>query len=50
MIVIIEEEVRKVSSAVITGLIGTSVSPFASDGLNEAFGFAVGLRSVRFCK
>ena len=50
MIVIVKKEVRKISSAVIAGSIGTSVSPFAGDGLNEAFGFAVGLRTIRFCK
>ena len=50
MIVIIEEEVRKVSGAVIAGLIATGISPFASDGLNEAFGLAIGLRTVRFGK
>ena len=50
MIVIIEKEVREVSGAVVTGLIGASISPFASDGLNEAFRFAVGLRAIRFGK
>jgi hypothetical protein len=48
MIVIVEEKVRKISSAMVAGLIGTSVGPFPRDGLNEAFRFAVGLRSVRF--
>jgi len=50
VIVIIEEEVRKIGCAVIAGLIATCVSPLASDGLDEAFGFAVGLRAVRFGK
>ena len=50
MIVIIEKEVREVSGAMVTGPVGTRVSPFASDGLNEAFGLAVGLRTIRFCK
>ena len=48
MIVIVEEEVRKVSRAMGAGLIGTSISPFAGDGLDEAFGLAVGLRSIGF--
>ena len=46
MIVIVEKEVRKVSSAVITGLIRSGISPFARDGLDEAFGLAVGLRTI----
>ena len=46
MVVIIEEEVREVSSAMVTRLIGTGIGPFASDGLDEAFGFAVSLRTV----
>ena len=50
MIVIIEEEVRKIGCTVIAGLIATCVSPLANDGLDEAFGFAVGLRAVRFGK
>jgi hypothetical protein len=50
MVVIIEEEVRKISSAMVAGLVGTGISPLAGDGLDEAFGFAVGLRTVRFCK
>ena len=48
MVVIIEKEVREIGCAVVAGLIATSVSPFASNRLNKAFGFAVGLRSVRF--
>ena len=34
----------------VTGAISTAVSPFASNGLDEAFGFTVGLRTVRFGK
>ena len=50
MIVIVEEEVRKIGCAMRTGCISASISPFAGDGLDEAFGFAVGLRTVRFGK
>ena len=44
-IVVVEVE-RKALSAVITGVIGTSVSPLAGDGLDEAFGLAIGLRPI----
>ena len=50
MIVIIKEEVREISGAMVTGPIGTGVSPFPGDGLNEAFGFPVSLRTIRFGK
>ena len=33
---------------VVTGAEGMSVGPFAAEGLDEAFGFAVGLRSIFF--
>ena len=45
--VIVEEEVRKKGSAVVTGLIRSGISPLADDGLDEAFGFAIGLRAIR---
>jgi len=48
MIVIVEEEVREVSGAMGTGAIGTSIGPFAGEGLDEAFGFAIGLGPVGF--
>jgi hypothetical protein len=44
--VVVEKEVREEGGAVVTGLIGASVGPFAGDGLDEAFGFAVGLRAI----
>jgi len=47
MIVIVEEEVREIAGAMVTGAIGTSIGPFASEGLDEAPGFAVGLRAIR---
>ena len=34
----------------ITRLIGASISPLAGDGLDEAFGLAIGLWAVRFGK
>ena len=46
MIVIVEKEVRKISSAVPTGLIGPGISPLASDGLDEALGLTIGLRTI----
>ena len=48
VIVIVEKEVRKVGCTVNARLITTCVSPFTGDGLDEAFGFAVGLWTVRF--
>ena len=38
--------VGKEGSPVKTGVIGTGIGPLASDGLDEAFGFAIGLRSI----
>ena len=46
MIVIVEEEVRKIGCPMIAGLIGASISPLAGDGLDEAFGLSVGLRAI----
>ena len=37
---------RKISSAMITGVIRAGVSPLTSDGLNEAFSLAIGLRAI----
>jgi hypothetical protein len=50
MEVIVMEVVREVSSALAARVIGASIGPLAGDGLDEAFGLAVGLRSIRFCK
>ena len=46
-IVVMEVE-RKERGAVITGVVRAGISPFASDGLDEAFGLAVGLRAIGF--
>jgi len=48
--VIVKEEVRKVSSAVFTGLIRTGIGPFTSNSLDKAFGFAISLRAIGFGK
>ena len=44
-IVVVKVE-REEGSAVVTGVVRASVSPLAGDGLDEAFGFAVGLRAI----
>jgi hypothetical protein len=48
VIVVVEEEVREISSTMVTGLIRSGISPFAGDGLDESFGFAVGLWAIGF--
>ena len=50
MEVIVEEKVGKASSAVDTRLIGAGIGPFTSDGLDEAFSLAIGLRAIGFGK
>src|SRR5450432_2496508 len=42
------EVVGKESSAVAAGVIRTGIGPLAGDGLDEAFGLAVGLRAIGF--
>ena len=44
-IVVMEEE-REEGGAVDTGVVRAGISPLASDGLDEAFGLAVGLGTV----
>ena len=46
MEIVVMEVEREESSAVVTGVVGASVSPLASEGLDEAFGLTVGLRAV----
>lgn len=46
-IVIVEVE-WEAGGAVVAGVVGASVGPLASDGLDEAFGLAIGLWSVGF--
>lgn len=45
--VIVVKIVGKKGSTVETGVIGSGISPFAGDGLDEALGLAVGLGSIR---
>lgn len=42
------KEVGKEGSAVVAGIIGTGIGPLAGDGLDEAFGFTIGLRAIGF--
>jgi hypothetical protein len=44
--VIVVKEEREEGGAVVAGVIGTSISPFAGDGLDEALGLAIGLRAI----
>ena len=46
MEIIVVEIERKEGSAMDTGVVGASISPLPSDGLNEAFGLAIGLGPV----
>ncbi len=46
MKVIVMEVEGEEGSAVVTGVVGASVGPLASDGLDEAFGLAIGLRAI----
>ena len=45
-IIVVEEE-REEGSALVTGVVGAGIDPFAGDGLDETFGLAIGLRAVR---
>ena len=47
MEVIVMKVVRKISSAMTAGVVGTGVGPLAGDGLDEALGLAIGLWAVR---
>ena len=47
MEIIVVEVVREALGAVRTGVVGTGVGPLSGEGLDEAFGLAVGLRPVR---
>jgi len=44
-IIVVEIE-REEGSAMVTGVVGASIGPLASDGLDETFGLAIGLGSV----
>jgi hypothetical protein len=44
--VVFKDIVREEAGALGTGAVGSGVGPLAGDGLDEALGFAVGLRSI----
>ena len=44
-IVVVEEE-RETLSAVVTGVVGAGIGPLAGESLDEAFGLAIGLRTI----
>jgi hypothetical protein len=46
--VIVMKVVGKEGSSVVAGVIRTGIGPLAGDGLDEAFGLAVGLRAIGF--
>jgi hypothetical protein len=46
--VIVMKVVRKEGSTVVTGVVGPGIGPLAGDGLDEAFGLAVGLGAIGF--
>ncbi len=48
MEVIVMKVVGKEGSSVVAGAIRTGIGPLAGDGLDEAFGLAVGLRAIGF--
>jgi len=42
------EKEREESGAVVTRVVRASIGPLTSDGLNEAFGLAIGLWAIGF--
>ncbi len=48
MEIVVMEVARKALRPVVTGVVGTGVRPLAGEGLDEAFGLAVGLRAIGF--
>ena len=46
--VIVMEIEREERGAVVTGVVGASVSPLSGEGLNETFGLAVSLGPIGF--
>ena len=45
--IIVMKEEREELSTVMAGVIRTSISPFAGEGLDKTFGLAIGLRAIR---
>ena len=48
--VVVMKVVRKEGGAMVAGVIGAGVSPFAGDGLDKALGLAIGLWTIGFGK
>ena len=48
MEIVVMEVEREEGSTVITGVVRTSISPLSGDGLDEAFGLAIGLGAIGF--
>jgi hypothetical protein len=48
-IVVVEVE-REEGSAVVAGVVRAGVGPLAGEGLDEAFGLAIGLRAIGSCE
>ena len=46
MEVIVMEVMRKEGGSLVTGVIASGIGPFAGDGLDEAFGLAIGLWAI----
>ncbi len=46
MEIVVVEIVREEGGAVFAGVVGTCIRPFPSDGLDEAFGLAIGLGAI----
>ena len=44
--VVVMEVEGEAGGAVVTGVVGAGISPLASEGLDEAFGLAVGLGAI----
>ncbi len=44
--IVVMEVAREALGAVLAGVVGTGVGPFAGEGLDEAFGLAVGLGAI----
>jgi len=48
MEIVVMEVALEEGSAVVTGVVGASVSPLSGEGLNETFGLAVSLGPIGF--
>ena len=48
MEIVVVEVAWEEGGAMVTGVVGASVSPLSGDGLDEAFGLTIGLRAIGF--